>query len=136
MKKEELLNYCKYYKGADEKPTDISSIWHIEERWVKLCSNVIDRVHDLNGDELELLSDELELYTRRVYYSFPNIHDISKLPPSLLGLLWTECVHQGELEFGPSDGAGIDEPDENSPVSSSISSVKEMFLRAVKKYYG
>jgi hypothetical protein len=51
-------------------------------------------------------------------------------------LLWTECVHHGELEFGPSDGAGIDEPDENSPVSSSISSVKEMFLRTVKKYYG
>lgn len=38
MKKEELLKYCRYYKGEDNSPFDdlnLSSLWFYERAWVE-----------------------------------------------------------------------------------------------------
>lgn len=67
MKKEDLLKYCRYYKGEDNSPFDdpnLSSLWYYEQTWVE----------DISSNRyLDILIDEYVRSGLGLFAQFDNI---------------------------------------------------------------
>ncbi len=82
MKKEELIKFCKYYKGEDQCPYDYPDIkhsfWSIERNFVRISQNdyrfeseknAVLRYIELHSDaNNDLLNNEIPIEKRAVLY--------------------------------------------------------------------
>ena len=73
---QELLQFCRYYKGEDKSPKAHSGLWEYEKAWL-----------ELNGSQegKELLADYIDEYSRAGLSQFEAQDDT---PASLKALLF------------------------------------------------
>lgn len=80
MKKEDLLKYCRYYKGEKSPPKEIkSTFWNYEKKWIELSDE--DNIH---------LDEMITIYVSKGLGRFE--HD-DNVPLTLKALLFNRYSH-------------------------------------------
>lgn len=85
--KEDLIKFCRYYKGESERPKDMPLWWEYEQMWVKLSLNAKE-----GSFNSRLIGEYLDNYLRAGLRTFCDDDDT---PASLKALLYDRHTHFG-----------------------------------------
>ena len=87
MSKEDLIKFCRYFKGEAERPKDAPFWWGYEQIWVELSLNSKE-----GNANFHLMGEYLDNYLRAGLRTFCDNDDT---PATMKALLYDRYTHFG-----------------------------------------